>query len=425
MDIKELANLLELPSKQFEGHLILNDQRTTCTLHFFQGRLLYSADKLHPVRCWNRTIGEYFPNFHLNTDVAQLSQKPYWQLYLLDQGFREQQLSLVRAKLMLRAVVQECLFELSQRTHVTYQWQPAPLPISRLCSTIALSPWEIKMIINKVGDMRRSWQQLGLTVQSPKLSPVLKSTINNQRLPISQQYLNGEYTLWQIATKLSNPIDKVTKSLIPFIQNESLELKTIPDLPLTAVQLSPPPVSDIPEQTTAVTVPPAPAKISSSVISARPYELPSLRTTPVKLSAPELVPQTPKAIPVNRDKQPLIACIDDSPVLAHSLKKILSEGGYRTLIIQEPMQGFAQLIEHMPSLILLDVMLPNADGYNICRFLRDTPVFKKTPIIILTGRSKPVDRARASMAGATEFLVKPPEADALLQMVDKYLKATF
>ncbi len=85
------------------------------------------------------------------------------------------------------------------------------------------------------------------------------------------------------------------------------------------------------------------------------------------------------------------------------------------------MQGFSQLIEHIPSLILLDVMLPHTDGYNICRFLRDTPVFKKTPIIILTGRSKPVDRARASMAGATEFLVKPPEAKELLETIRKHL----
>lgn len=425
MDEKELIKLLESPSNQFEGHLILNDKRTIYILHFFQGRLLYSADKLHPVRCWNRMIGEHFPNFYLNTDIAQLSQHQYWQLYLLDQGFKEHQLSLVRAKLMLRAVVQECLFELSQRTYITYQWQPASLPISRLCSTIALSPWEIKMIINKVGDMRRSWQQLGMTGKSPKLSPVLKNSINSQQFPISHQYLNGEYTLWQIAAKLSNPIDEVIKFLMPFIQNESLELKDIPDLSLTAIQLSATHALDVPEKTTAVTIPQASATISSSVISAKPYELLSLRTTPVKLSTPEIDSQKPKTILVNRDKQALIACIDDSPVLAHSLKKILSEGGYRTLIIQEPMQGFAQLIEHMPSLILLDVMLPNADGYNICRFLRDTPVFKKTPIIILTGRSKPVDRARASIAGATEFLVKPPEADALLQMVDKYLKATF
>ena len=72
-------------------------------------------------------------------------------------------------------------------------------------------------------------------------------------------------------------------------------------------------------------------------------------------------------------------------MLAHGLKKILATAGYDVLIIQEPMRGFSLLIEHKPDLILLDLMLPNADGYSICKFLRDTPVFEKTPIIILTG----------------------------------------
>ncbi|MBE9069543.1 response regulator, partial [Leptolyngbya cf. ectocarpi LEGE 11479] len=150
-------------------------------------------------------------------------------------------------------------------------------------------------------------------------------------------------------------------------------------------------------------------------ISAKPAEPPAVSMTVATSPQPEV------RLSSDNTGGPLIACIDDSPVLAHSLKKILSTGGYRTLIIQEPMQGFSQLIEHMPSLILLDVMLPHADGYSICRFLRDTPVFKHTPIIILTGRSKPVDRARASMAGATEFLVKPPEPKELLTMIGKHL----
>ena len=85
------------------------------------------------------------------------------------------------------------------------------------------------------------------------------------------------------------------------------------------------------------------------------------------------------------------------------------------------MRGFSQLIEHQPALILLDLMLPNADGYSVCRFLRDTPVFAKTPIIVLTGQSKPVDRAKARLAGATEFLVKPPKPEHLLRMIQMHL----
>ena len=425
MNIKELAKLLELPNNHFEGHLVINDHKRIWTLHFVQGRLIYAVDGLHPVRHWNRTISEYFPKFNLNIDANYLSSQQYWQLYLLDQGFKRQQLSLVRAKLMLRAVTQECLFELSQLTYAQRGWQAIELPISRFCRTIALSPWEIQMTMAKVKEMRRDWQKLSMQERSPTLSPVLTKPVDPQRLPVPHQYITGKYTLWTIASKLRKPLAPMTKSLLPLVQDGILELKTISDLPLSALQLSPidPPTTvgsstNAPQSLKLTSPSPTSPPISNSastLISAKPYE----HVSSVISAVP---PAAQNALVSGSDtQQPLIACIDDSPVLAHSLKKILATGGYRTLIIQEPMQGFSQLIEHMPSLILLDVMLPHTDGYNICRFLRDTPVFRDTPIIILTGRSKPVDRARASMAGATEFLVKPPEAKELLQMIRKHI----
>ena len=85
------------------------------------------------------------------------------------------------------------------------------------------------------------------------------------------------------------------------------------------------------------------------------------------------------------------------------------------------MHGFSKLIEHRPQLILLDLMLPNADGYSICKFLRETPAFAKTPIIILTGQDTNLDRMRARLAGATEFLGKPPKAEALIGMIEQHL----
>ncbi len=424
MEITELIQLLELPNNQFEGHLTLNDHDVIWILHFVQGRLILAVDELHSVRRWNRAINQYFPKFNLKSKAAQLSSHQHWQLYLLDQGFKYQQFSLVRAKVMLRALTQECFFELSQCTYLKSEWQPTPLPISRFCRTIALSSWEIQMIIHKIKEMQRDWQKAALPVIKPTLAPTLTKPIAPQWLSVPHQYITGKHTIWDIATALEqSPVD-LAKSLLPIIRNEILELKIIPDLPLEEIQLSPQSLPGVPTHLTTAArsqnlKPASPVTISANSAKPAKSSPPQITTTqvPQKSSTPEPV------LSSDNSHLPLIACIDDSPVLAHSLKKILATGGYRTLIIQEPMQGFAQLIEHRPSLILLDVMLPHTDGYNICRFLRDTPVFKDTPIIILTGRSKPVDRARASMAGATEFLVKPPEAKELLNMIHKYLRA--
>ena len=417
MDIKQLSQQLKLPNNHFEGHLVLSDRNIIWTLHFVQGRLMFAVDNLHAVRRWNRTIARFFPKFKLSIQAEQLSEHQYWQLYLLEQGFKEQQMSLVRAKLMLRETIQECLFELSQCASLQSQWQSVELPVSRLCRTIALSEWEIQTITHKVKDIQQDWQKLALTGVSPTLSPTLTKPVDPQRLHISHQYITGKYTLWYIATALNTPLVTVIEALLPLVQDQVLEFKPLPDLLLSEVQLSPPVTA--PEKPAPTTVRPDIRPAPSTIISATPAKplSPPVAATPVraKASLPE------KTISSQDSYQPLIACIDDSPVLAYSLKKILATGGYRTLVIPEPMQGFSTLIEHVPSLILLDVMLPNADGYNICRFLRDTPVFKDTPIIILTGRSKPVDRARASMAGATEFLVKPPEAKELLEMIRQHL----
>ena len=92
-----------------------------------------------------------------------------------------------------------------------------------------------------------------------------------------------------------------------------------------------------------------------------------------------------------------MACIDDSPIVIHNLKSILGPAGFQVLSIPEPMAGFAQLIEHKPDLILLDLNMPNANGYSICKFLRETPVFGQTPIIILTAQDNVIDRTRAKL----------------------------
>ncbi|ESA35681.1 response regulator receiver protein [Leptolyngbya sp. Heron Island J] len=409
MEITELTQLLKLPNTNLDGHLILSDQQLSWKLTVIQGRLLYAVDNMHVVRHWNRNFEQYFPNASwTNTEIQPSADQP-WQIQWLDMGVSQQHLSLIRAKLMIRTIMQECLFELSLCNFLQHHWQPSTLPLSQVSRSLALSTWETKMTHSKVKNLRQQWQAAGLTGLTPSLSPILKRSVEPQRLPLPHQYFTGRNTLWDIATKLDKSVVEVTQHLLPLIKDQALELRTIPDLPLSKVKLSVPASSTPPTPAATATASRKLGSLSSSVISAKPAK-------PVS----SFIESAPA--PKKEAGQPLIACIDDSPVLAHSLKKILATAGYRTLIIQEPMQGFSQLIEHVPGLILLDVMLPNADGYNICRFLRDTPVFKNTPIIILTGRSKPVDRARASMAGATEFLVKPPEPNELISMIRKYLQ---
>ncbi len=100
---------------------------------------------------------------------------------------------------------------------------------------------------------------------------------------------------------------------------------------------------------------------------------------------------------------------------------MLEPAGYEVVIIQEPLSGIATLVKHKPDLIFLDLVMPDTSGYNLCNFLRKTPAFQNTPIIILTSQDGLIDRTRARLAGASDFMTKPPDNQVMLNLVQSYL----
>ncbi|MEO0827947.1 MAG: response regulator [Cyanobacteria bacterium J06635_1] len=370
-----------------EGELRLRSGTSAWTLHLSGGQLIYPTNDFHRVRRWDRAIRQQRPNWEWQIADEWLSQPDFWELRLLEQGFAQRQLSLIQAKLVLRSAFQECLFELSGEAELDSEWEPLAKPLSSNCRTAVLSAREIKMLYRKAANMHQEWQAANLGDFSPAIAPVLTQAVDFDALPVNRRYLTGEFSLWDISLWMGRSVTWLTQSLQPLVEQGCLQFQELPDLrgPIVA--------------------PHVPAKPSS---------------TPGPFPNPGLTPPLGSPDGSSAQSQPLIACIDDSPVLAHTLKKILESAGYKMLGIQEPMSGFALLIEHKPQMILLDLNLPNADGYSICKFLRDIPTFSKTPIIILTGQDTHVDRLKARMAGATEFIAKPPQPQELLATIKKY-----
>jgi chemotaxis family two-component system response regulator PixG len=383
-----LPEILRTLNKNQDGDLILRHPNGVWTFYIIKGQVLYAKDDSHSVRRWDRALKQHNPNWNWSIEISQLPDHQAWECQMLDRGINQEKLSLLRAKLIIRTVVQECLFELSRYPDLESDWKPEQKEKSSL-QFVALSTLETPTIANSARRMQQQWQDAGLHHLNPNLSPVLKQEVGHAVLPISQSYFTSKLTLWDIAWQLKKSIVDIACELLPLEKEGILQFQTVPDLQLAAI-------------TGQIATSPPIEKSTPSTSHFNPHSTITSSAT------------------VNK-KQALIACIDDSPVLAHTLNKILIPAGYKTLNIQEPMRGFAQLIEHKPNLILLDLQLPNADGYSVCKFLRDTPVFAKTPIIILTARNTTIDRAKAKIVGATEFLSKPPQPDELLQVVQKYL----
>jgi two-component system, chemotaxis family, response regulator PixG len=117
-----------------------------------------------------------------------------------------------------------------------------------------------------------------------------------------------------------------------------------------------------------------------------------------------------------------IACIDDSPFILDEMEKILGKNSQYSLTkIEDPVKASAMIFRLKPDLILMDITMPDINGYKLCRLFRSSAAFETTPIIMVTGNKGLIDRARAKLVGATDYLTKPFSQTELVELVEKYL----
>jgi two-component system, chemotaxis family, response regulator PixG len=116
-----------------------------------------------------------------------------------------------------------------------------------------------------------------------------------------------------------------------------------------------------------------------------------------------------------------IACIDDSPTVLNAINSFLNDKGIGVIMINDPVKALMQIIRSKPDLILLDVTMPNLDGYELCSLLRKHPAFKNTPVVMVTSNTGFIDRAKARLVGASGYLTKPFTQPDLVKMVFKHL----
>ncbi len=155
----------------------------------------------------------------------------------------------------------------------------------------------------------------------------------------------------------------------------------------------------------------------SSAPSVAPTGIPSMTPTG---NLPEFRGRSPIAEPAIKTRY-TIACIDDSPTILQAINAFLDDTSFSVLMINDPVKALMQVVRNKPDLILLDVGMPNLDGYELCSLLRRHPSFKTTPIIMVTGHTGFIDRAKAKLVGASGYLTKPFTQSELLKMVFKHL----
>lgn len=121
---------------------------------------------------------------------------------------------------------------------------------------------------------------------------------------------------------------------------------------------------------------------------------------------------------------PAILVVEDDDHISQILKFMLERQGWRTLVATDGMAA-RKLVEEgqaRPALILLDVMLPYIDGFELVRIVRATAGWESIPIVMLTAKNMERDIVRALDAGANDYIVKPFQPNELLARVRRFLK---
>jgi two-component system phosphate regulon response regulator PhoB/two-component system alkaline phosphatase synthesis response regulator PhoP len=117
-----------------------------------------------------------------------------------------------------------------------------------------------------------------------------------------------------------------------------------------------------------------------------------------------------------------IAIVDDEPDIVELVSLHLKKAGFQTDSYLDGRSLLKSLDRHRPDMVVLDLMLPDADGFELCKYLRSNKAFSSIPIIMLTAKSDEIDRVLGLELGADDYITKPFSVNELVARVKAVLR---
>lgn len=114
--------------------------------------------------------------------------------------------------------------------------------------------------------------------------------------------------------------------------------------------------------------------------------------------------------------------VDDSVILRNLQKGILESAGFQVILAKNGLEGKNNIEKHNPDIIITDIEMPEMDGITLTKWIKDTPEYKKTPVVMITSHSSDEDKKRCMESGADAFIIKDQfNQKSFLELIGKLL----
>lgn len=352
--------------------------RTSWFVFFIQGQIVYASEGSGDVQ----RLRDYLCRYDLADELRKLmdrggsiplssyampnSTPEYSYLWtFLERGM----LKPSQGRSIAKGMIRETLFDLLGLHQGAFVFEMSA-PLSPTLVNV-----ECSALIGHIMQRIQLWKQLHPLIQSPDQCPSidnhqpLQQSLKPDNYDLLRRWANGNISIRQISRYLNRDVVSVAKALYPYIVQGIVHLSDLPHM--------------------------LPVALGASVVNAR-----ELTTSHV----------------------PRVLCIDDGVVLRRTVEAILKERGYDAITLDNPLDALGQAFKLKPDLILCDIAMPELNGYEVCAMLRKSTAFRQVPIVMLTGKDGFIDRVKARMVGANDYLTKPFSGLELLTLIERYVE---
>lgn len=358
------------PDREIDPSLGLHNSSslpTHCWFVFFlNGQIIYATDSntnLFRLRDYLRRyqVCPNLDNKHVLGNEANSIPEYAYLWALLEHNF----LTPSQGRRIIHNLIQETLFDLLSLHQGSFIFE------SGLALAPQLTTLKISAAVPKIMQQVQQWKQLHPHISSLHQCPIITDKLKlHQSLPEStlnhlEHWADGKTSLRQLARYLDRELVTVARAIYPFVQKGWVQLVYPP---------------------------------SSRTVAKTNCEQFSLAI-------------------------PKIACIHENLATAQEMKAIFSQYHQKieAVFLDNALEAMGRLFQIKPDLIFCDLAMSKLDGYEFCAILRRSNSFRYTPIIMLSSRDIFIQRIKARMIGATDYLTTPVSEKTLLIFLEKYL----